>query len=66
MSICTPAPNATRNGTGTWSDGSSPASLMPPPPETRPGVPDRLLRKPDAERVFEARVRWFLDVSHNA
>ena len=64
MITCTPALSTFRNGSGL--NGSSPASRALPPRETCPGVPDRLLRAADADRVFEARVRWFLDVSRNA
>jgi hypothetical protein len=63
MTTCIPAPNATRNNPRR--NGSSHAAFTPPP-DTCPGAPDWVLGEREADRVFEARVKWFLEVSRSA
>jgi hypothetical protein len=44
----------------------SPTPVRRPAPATRPTVPGGGVRTPEADRAFEAAVRWFLAVSRAA
>ena len=49
--------------TATKSNGPPPYPGRPTSSETRPGATCRQRRREDADRAFEAGVRWFLAIS---
>ncbi len=57
---------STLTGSATRPNAPSPGSDRPVPRETCPAAPGRQSRPSEADRVFEARLRWFLAVSRAA